>query len=325
MLPDVIVGEKLVSAQMSSNLILSGWMNRGLNLWTLQEAMLSLIPNQNAYQLPQNVSKVQVCLLRTSARQNSGTAFSSAGGNAQNAFDGNPNTACTQTAPDGYISFDYGPNNFVSVQMVGIQSNANTTYTPVCEYSNDNITWNLALTIPPQAFAIGQNVWFVIPDPVPSRYFRVRETGGATLNIQELYFNNTIQDITMGEIGHYEYWQYPFKNQLGRPTTFYFDRQISPILRIWPTPTGAYTNIFYTYEKMMEDVGQQINSIEIPQRFYEAFVDDLALKLAVKYAPDKIGYLAPLAEKSFTNAAKEDCQTVPLRIYGSYISGWTTS
>jgi hypothetical protein len=320
--PDLIVGEKLVSAQMSANLILSEWMNRGLNLWTLQEGMINLFPNQNSYQLPSYVSKLQVACTRTSIRQNSGTAFSSAGGIAQNAFDGNPATACTQTSPDGYISFNYGNNNLVSIQMVGIQSNSNTTYTPVCEYSNDNINWTLALSIPAQSFVIGQNVWFVIPDPTPAQYFRIRETGGATLNIQELYFNNIIQDIPMSEISHYEYWKLPFKNQTGRPTSFYVDRQISPILRIWPTPTAQFNNLFYTYERMMQDIGQQINSVEIPQRFYNAFVDNLALQLAVKYSPDKISYLSDMAERSFTLAAKEDVQHVPIRIFGSYLSGW---
>jgi hypothetical protein len=323
-LPDTIVGEKLLSAQISSNLILSEWMNRGLNLWTLQEGMIGLNINQNAYQLPSYVSKVQVANIRTSARQNSGTAFSSAGGIAQNAFDGNPNTACTQTAPDGYISFNYGSGNLVTVQMVGIQSNASITYTPVCEYSNDNITWNLAFSIPAQVFPFGQLIWFVMPEPIPAQYFRVRETGGATLNIQELYFNNTIQDIPMSEISHYEYWKLPFKNQLGRPTSFYLDRQISPILRVWPTPTIYFNNLFYTYEQMIQDVGNMTNNVQIPQRFFNAFVDNLAVQLAIKYAPDRISYLNELAERSFSLAAKEDVQHVPVRIYGSYVGGWST-
>ena len=322
--PDLIVGEKLVSAQMSANLMLSEWMNRGLNLWTLQTGMISLFPNQNSYQLPSYVSKLQVVLIRTSARQNSGTAFSSAGGVAQNAFDGNPVTSCTQTNPNGYISFNYGINSLVKVQMVGIQSNSNTTYTLICEYSNDSINWTNALSIPAQSFTIGQNIWFVIPDPTPAQYFRVRETGGSTLNIQELYFNNTIQDVPMSEISHYEYWKLPFKNQLGRPTSFYLDRQRSPIIRIWPTPTSEFNNLFYTYERMMQDIGQQINNVEIPQRFYNAFVDNLAVQLAIKYSPDKISYLSQISEKSFSLAANEDAQHVPIRIFGSYQSGWAS-
>src|ERR1700692_538819 len=203
-LPDIITAEQIQSAQRSINLLLSEWINKGLNLWTVKQSMLNLIANQNAYLLPYPTSDVLEATIRTSTRNLGGTPFSSAGGNASKAFDGNPNTACTQTAPNGYISYNWGNGTQYSINMVGIQSNATLTYTLVCEYSNDNINLVQVLAIPAQTYTNGINASFLVPVPTLGQYFRVRETGGATLNIQELYFNPSLQDTIVTRLSRAE-------------------------------------------------------------------------------------------------------------------------
>lgn len=322
-LPDLITSEDIQTAQRSLNLLMSEWINKGLNLWTVKQSILNLIANQNAYTLPANTSDVLEATIRTSQRRLGGTAFSSAGGVAQNAFDGNSATACTQVAPNGYISYDYGANQFVGVQMVGIQSNATLSYTLVFEYSQDNITWTQSASEPVQTYTVGINAWFAIPVPTLARYFRVRETGGATLNIQELYFNTGIQDTTISRISRPEYIYYPLKNQTGRPSSFWIDRQIDPVMYIWPTPTAQYNALFYTRTVMMEDVGAMINQAAIPQRFFEPLIAGLAYRLAQKRKPDMVEMLKNLYEDVFNHAAREDSDRVPLRIYGEFSQGWT--
>lgn len=322
-LPDLITAEQIQSAQRSCNLLLSEWINRGLNLWTVTQENLNLNANQAAYNLPFPTSDILEATIRTSQRPLGGTAFSSAGGVAQNAFDGNPATACTQTAPNGYISYNYGNNVMYGVQMVGIQSNATLTYTLVAEYSPDNINWFNAITIPAQTFTIGQNLWFVVPIPTPAQYFRVRETGGATLNVQELFFNTVILDIPITRISRAEYIFLPNKNTLGRPTSFYVDRLINPIVYLWPTPTALYNNMFYTRVQLIQDIGQLTNNPYIPQRFYEAFCAGVAAKLALKYTPQKYETLQQQADNTFNIASHEDTERVPLRIYGDYTQGWS--
>lgn len=321
--PDIITALQVNSAQRSANLILSDWINRGMNLWTLTPTMITLNANQSSYLLPNPTNRIICANVRTSNRLLGGTAFSSAGGIASNAFDGNPNTACTQTAPNGYISYNYGNGNLTKVQMVGIQSNVTTNYTLSFEYSNDNITWTTSMSIPIQSYPLGINQWFVLTVPVPAQYFRVRETGGATLNVQELYFNNYIQDVPISEISVTEYWKIPFKNQTGRPTSFYLQRDINPIIYLWPTPDILFNNLFYIRERLIQDIGQLTNQAEIPQRFYEAFICCLAFQLSLKYAPEKSDAMEALADKTFSRAAAEDSQTVPVRIFGDYLSGWT--
>lgn len=320
--PDVITVEQVNSAQRSANLILSDWINRGMNLWTLTPTMISLVANQSSYLLPTPMNRIIVANIRTSVRQLGGTPFSSAGGIASNAFDGNPATACTQTSPNGYISYNYGANNRINVQMVGIQSNVTTNYTLVFEWSQNNITWNTSMSIPTQSYSQGINQWFVLTTPVPSQYFRVREIGGGTLNVQELYFDNTIQDIPISEISVTDYWKIPIKNQIGRPTSFYLQRDINPIIYLWPTPAPMFNNLFYIRERLLQDIGQLTNQAEIPQRFFEALIACLSFQLALKYSPDRAQMMEAISDKAFDRAAREDSQTTPLRIWGDYMSGW---
>ena len=321
-LPDIITAQQINSAQRSANFLLSEWPNKGLNMWTIKQSMLGLIPNQNTYFLPANTSSILTADIRTSTRQLGGTAFSTPGGIAQNAFDNNPATACTQTGPNGYISYNYGNPNQQSIAMVGIQSNATLNYTIAFESSNDNMVWTLLSPIPIQSYPLGQLIWFVVPVPTAAQYYRIRETGGATLDIQELYFNTTVRDIPMTPISEQEYTSLPTKNQTGRPSSYWFDRQIQPIIRLWQTPTALYNNMYYTRVCMMQDIGELTNTPDIPQRFYEALAAGLAVKLAVKYAPDRLQHLALLYKESFDDAAKQDTPRVPLRVFGDAMQGW---
>lgn len=324
-LPDLITPQMVRTITRSANFILSNFTNRGLNLFQVHQEVLNLIANQATYLLPQATNAILECTLRTSARPLGGTAFSSAGGVAQNAFGSNPALACTQTAPNGYISYYYGVNNNYPIQMVGIQSNVTTAYSLVAEYSFDNITWFNSVTMPiNQVYNFGVNVWFVVQVPTNAPYYRVRETGGATLNIQQLYFNTTLYDTVMSPMSRSEYVSYPTKNQQGRPTLFYLDRQINPTVTLWPVPIPPYSAMFYTRSRLIQDFGTLQNTVEIPQQFFMAFRDELKLEVARKYKPENIEEYTVEAKESFDAAARENRERVPLRIYGDKSSGWAT-
>ncbi len=320
---DVITASQQRSAIRAANFLLSEFINKGLNLFTVHQEMLALTTNQATYALPIATNNILEATLRTSQRPLGGVAFSSAGGVAANAFDANSATACTQVAPDGYISYDWGAGNSYSIAMVGIQSNATLTYTLVGEYSTDNITWTNSVTIPAQVFTSGQLVWFVIQVPTAARYYRVRETGGATLNIQELYFNTTLYDTVMSPISRSEYISYPNKNQAGKPSQYYVDKQINPTVTLYPTPASGYNAMFYTRSRLIQDFGTLLQTPELPQQFFTAFMDGLVVQLARKYNRDVLEDALAAYEKSFNLAARENEERVPLRIYGDYSGGWT--
>lgn len=320
--PDVLTPQQINAAQRSANLLLSEWINKGLNLWTIKQSMLTLVPGQSAYVLPTGTSEVLAVATRTSTRNLGGTAFSSEGGVAAYAFDANPATACIQDAPNGYISYNYGNNGKYAINMVGIQSNITRDYTLLFEYSQDNITWKVAGNPPKQTYQIGSNIWFVIPAPASARYYRVRETGGATLNIQEIYFNTILQDTPITRFSPTEYAYTPNKNNMARPSSFWIDRQLTPIMYLWPTPTEQYNDLYYMRISMIQDLGTMQNIADVPQRFFEALCSGLAVKLASKYAPDRMAMLTPYYIDSFNVAAREDADKTPIRVSADFYSGY---
>lgn len=316
--------EKVLTAARSLNFILSSWINKGLNLWSVKKEMIGLYPNQNTYNLPIATSDILEATVRTSIRNLGGNAFASSGV-AQNAFDNNPATACTQNAPNGNIGYTWGQSQY-AIAMVGIQSNTTVTYKLVFEYSNDNNNWIQVGSPTAQVFPEGTLIWFVILVPNLGTSFRIRETGGETLNIQELYFNTSLNDTVMTRCSRAEYVAYPNKNTLGKPANFYVDRQANPVLVIYPTPTSQWNNLFYTRVQMPEDIGSMSQNPPIPSRFLEAITSALAFRLGVKEGKgtDVIQMLKSLADEEYALARQEDIERVPLRIYGSFMQGWTS-
>jgi hypothetical protein len=315
-----IVQERIEAAQRSLNFILSQWPNEGLNLWTVRAAMLALYPNQGTYLLPPATSDVLEVHVRTSNRNLGGTPFASSGV-AQNAFDNNTQTACVQTGANGNIGYGWGQSQY-AIEMVGIQSGATLTYTLVFEYSLDGINWFIAGMPDAQEYGQGLISWFIVDIPTLANYFRIRETGGATLNIEEAYFNTSTNDRKLTRVSRADYMAYPNKNQSGAPSSFYVARVINPTITLWTVPNSQYNCLFFTYIEMPEDIGAMTDSPPVPSRFLEALASALAYKLALKEKNlEVLDALRADAEKAFKSAYIEDRERVPLTIYGNS-QGW---
>lgn len=321
---DFAVQQKITTALRSINFILQSWMNNRLNLFTIKQGMLSLNNGQSAYVIPDNAVDILEATVRTSTRNLGGVAASTpvTGGNASLAFDNNPATHCLQTAINGWISYAWANINF-PVSMLGVTSFVDRAYTLVAEYSFDNVSWITALSIPVQDYAQLQLNWFVIPVPVPAQYFRVRETGGAILDISELYFNTNINDVPMTKMSRSEYVAYSNKNQPGQPSLFWVDRQITPVLYLYQTPNAMYNNLYYTYKRQIQDIGRMTNTAEIPARFLDALTSALAYRLAVKEGKlDRVAILEKDMMKAYADAAFEDGENVTVRVSPQPAQNW---
>ncbi len=317
-----IVAQQLDAGRRSVNFLLLEWSSKGVNLWTRTLDYLALIPNQSGYTLPNYVRDIRQANVRTSTRLLNGTPASSEGV-AASAFDNNTETACTQVTANGNISYSYGNNN-ITVNFIGVQSNVTRQYSLVVEVTNtpnDANSWRLLFTLPLQSYTEGITKWADIPVPRSSVAYRIREMGGAVLDIREIFFNNNTLDTTISLISREEYIDYPNKKLTGRPSTFYLDRQIKPVLYLWPAPTTFYNCLQYTYQRMMDDAAMYNNTIEIPARFYEALVAGLSARLAIKFAPDRLSYLQPRYEAVFSAVTIEDSERTSITITPDYSRG----
>lgn len=245
--------------------------------------------------------------------------------NANNAFDSDSTTSFVDILPNGNIVYDYGINNKQQITFIGVQSNVTITYSLTVEYSQDLFTWNTLFIIPSQVYTQGIISWFDVPTPVFAKAYRIRETGGAVLNLQEVYFNNNTLDFSISNVSRYEYLTYPNKYLQSRPSVYYLDRDIIPVLNIWPTPSSQYNCLFYSYKQMIEDTGMfYTDTIKIPSRLYPALIWGLCWQLALKYRPEAASMFKTEYEQSFEIATVEDKEETVIKICGdnSYIGDY---
>lgn len=126
----------------------------------------------------------------------------------------------------------------------------------------------------------------------------VQNTGGAAINRLIL------------PISRSEYASYPNPNQQGFPTTYWFDRLISPTVTLWPVPDGNEVSFdYYRVRQIQDSEFQNGQQVEIPYYFVEAFAFGLAQRLAMVWAPDKVAMLKPLADESYDIAARQNIET----------------
>lgn len=309
-----------VSARRSLNLLQSQWSNKNLNLWTLEEVGLSLITNQSTYALPAGTVDVIQCLLRTNTRP-SGTATSTAGGTAANAFDNDLDTACTQTAPNGRIYLDYGEGATATIQMVGLRVAADISMAVIYEYSSDLVTWTEAVSVAETDYDSATTAWTTVPAPFAARYFSIRAEDGATLNVTEAIWITNLVDTTLGRIAISDYFSVGQKNTPGRPSAFDVNRLIAPTLVLYPPPISTYTLAVYKRIRHLYDVTSATETFDVPQRFLEAITADLALHLARKFAPARKADLQADADAAWMIAAAEDRDRAPLS-FTPDLTGW---
>ena len=131
-------------------------------------------------------------------------------------------------------------------------------------------------------------------------------------DILEMVLRRDGTDYEMERISRGDYLTFPNKTDQGRPSQFYFNRQIQPIITLWQTPENSTDQLIYYYVRRMQDADTMVNTTDMPFRFYPCMVAGLAYYVAVKKAPDRVPLLKSMYEEEFQRAAEEDRDRVPL-------------
>ena len=98
----------------------------------------------------------------------------------------------------------------------------------------------------------------------------------------------------------------PNKATTGRPTQFFLDRQVTPSLRLWPTPENSTDVVVYNALTRIDDADTAINTMDLPFRFYPCLAAGLAYYLSLKRAPNRTQMLKAIYEEEFEWAMGED-------------------
>jgi hypothetical protein len=96
------------------------------------------------------------------------------------------------------------------------------------------------------------------------------------------------------------------KRSTSTPSQFYVDRQITPTLRLWPTPNSSSLKLVFDRLTRIEDADADVNTVDVPFRFYPCLTAGLAYYIAMKKAPDRVKLLKAVYEEEFERAAAED-------------------
>tara|TARA_R110002012_G_scaffold55022_8_gene140644 strand:+ start:2208 stop:2873 length:666 start_codon:yes stop_codon:yes gene_type:complete len=124
-------------------------------------------------------------------------------------------------------------------------------------------------------------------------------------------------DYEVERISRGDYLTFPNKTDQGRPSQFYFNRQIDPIITLWQTPENSTDQLIYYYVQRIEDADALVNTTDMPFRFYPCMVAGLSYYLSMKRAPERIQILKAVYEEEFQRAAEEDEDRVPLKLQPS--------
>lgn len=161
----------------------------------------------------------------------------------------------------------------------------------------------------------GLNLWTVRQDTVNLVQGVSTYTLDADMaDILEMVLRRNGTDLEVTRISRGEYLNFPNKTTQGRPSQFYFDRQIEPVITLWQTPENSTDVLVYYYVERIQDAGSLINTTDAPFRFLPCMVAGLAYYLAMKRAPERLQILKAVYEEEFQRAAEEDEDRVSLKL-----------
>ena len=158
----------------------------------------------------------------------------------------------------------------------------------------------------------GLNLWTVNQETVTLTSGTAAITvSDDVVDILEVIVRRSSTDYDITRISRGEYATIANKTTTGRPSQYFFDRQITPIINLWPVPENSTDQILYYYVRRIQDADTLVNTTDLPFRFYPCMV------AAMKRAPERLQMLKVVYEEEFQRASDEDEGRTPLKLQPS--------
>lgn len=120
-----------------------------------------------------------------------------------------------------------------------------------------------------------------------------------------------------------EYASTPDKAQQGAPTSFWFDRLISPTFTLWPVPDGSEPTLsYYRFSQIQDAVATNATNPQLPYLALDAYVAGLAHRLARIYKPEIEAQREADATKALNTFLTQFTENVPLYIGPATSTYW---
>ena len=138
------------------------------------------------------------------------------------------------------------------------------------------------------------------------------------IDILSVVVRRSSTDFAMERISRSTYLGIPTKSTTGRPNQFFLDRQITPVLKIWPTPENSTDTIIFDALTRMDDADTFINTMDMPFRFFPCLAAGLAYYISMKRAPNRTQMLKAVYEEELQRAMTEDRDRASFNVVPQY-------
>ena len=146
-----------------------------------------------------------------------------------------------------------------------------------------------------------------------------------TIDVTTVMLKRGNVETPMYPISRDDYKMLHNKVLTGRPDRYFLNKRrdtpgdsVPMQLFFWQAAENNTDQIIVTYYRQFEDGGVAQNTLDIPFRFQEAFVADLAARIAEKFKPERYDKLFAKAELAWKEADGSDQESAPLVISVSY-------
>ena len=180
---------------------------------------------------------------------------------------------------------------------------------------------SMTITVPSGTFASGETITGSSSSATTTTTSTASlEDTQSTIDILSGVIRRDSSDIAITRISRDDYLNIATKSTKGRPTQFYVDRLITPVVKVWPTPENSTDQFIYDRLVRIDDADTSVNTVQIPFRFYPCLAAGLAYYISLKRAPERIQILKALYEEEFLRAAEEDRDKASLVLVPTYSS-----
>ena len=138
------------------------------------------------------------------------------------------------------------------------------------------------------------------------------------IDILSVVVRRSSTDFALSRISRDAYLSIPTKTTSGRPNQFFLDRQITPVLKVWPVPENSTDVIHYDALIRMDDADTFVNTLDVPFRLYPCLAAGLAYYISIKRAPTRAQLLKAMYEEEFERAMVEDRDRASFKVVPQY-------
>jgi hypothetical protein len=274
-------GYDMKTARRSLNLLFADWANRGVNMWTFEQDVITLVQGQPTYALPDDTADILEHVIRTQANSASNQA----------------DLTITRISVSTYATL---PNKLTQGRPIQVWIQRLSGQTSVLTGTLSADIGATDTSIPITSLVGVPNAGFIRIGTELIGYNEFSVASGST----PAYLLN----CTRGQDG-----TTAAAHLTGAAISLVQKQSIT----VWPTPDGGNTYQFvYWRMRRVQDAGSGVNVMDVPFRFVNCLTAGLAYYLALKVpgGMDRLQVLKAQYDEAWMTAADEDQERAAIRL-----------